>query len=64
MSLVIIHLSDIHIKSDHDPILKESDNIASCAFASLADASHLILMVSGDIAFSVVCGCNAFASSC
>lgn len=52
MTAVILHLSDIHIKSSHDPILKRANNIAVCTFSSLPSASSVFIVVSGDIAFS------------
>lgn len=52
MTAVILHLSDIHIKSANDPILKRAKNIAACVFSSLPSASKVFVVVSGDIAFS------------
>ena len=52
MTAVILHLSDIHIRSKSDPILSRAQEIASCTFSSLQDASHLFVVISGDIAFS------------
>ena len=52
MTAVILHLSDIHIKSPQDPILKRAKNIAACMFSSLPSASRVFIVVSGDIAFS------------
>ncbi len=52
MTAVVLHLSDIHIKSDSDPILKKGKDIAACVFSSLPCASHVFIAVSGDIAFS------------
>lgn len=52
MSAIIIHLSDIHIKSDKDPILKRAPEIARATFAALPNASAVLIVVSGDIAFS------------
>lgn len=52
MTAVILHLSDIHIKSAKDPILKRAQSIAACVFSSLPSASKLFVVVSGDIAFS------------
>ena len=52
MTAVLLHLSDIHIKTSNDPILKRSESIASCVFSSLPLASHLFIIVSGDVAFS------------
>lgn len=52
MTAVLLHLSDIHIKTTNDPILKRGENIAACVFPSLPLASHLFIVVSGDVAFS------------
>ena len=52
MSVVLLHLSDIHIKSDNDPILDRGLAIAACTFSSLPFASHVFIVVTGDIAFS------------
>lgn len=52
MTAVILHLSDIHIKSAKDPILKRAKCIAACVFSSLPSASKVFVVVSGDIAFS------------
>ncbi len=52
MTAVILHLSDIHIKSHRDPILGRAKDIASCTYASLPSASHLFIVVSGDVAHS------------
>lgn len=52
MTAVILHLSDVHIKSAKDPILKRAKSIAACVFSSLPSASKVFIVVSGDIAFS------------
>ena len=52
MTILVVHLSDIHIQSASDPILSEAATIASCTYSSLADASHVFIAISGDIAFS------------
>lgn len=52
MTAVLLHLSDIHIKTPNDPILKRGESIAACLFSSLHSASHLFIAVSGDVAFS------------
>ncbi|MBX3671246.1 MAG: metallophosphoesterase [Rhodocyclaceae bacterium] len=52
MTAVILHLSDVHIKSVKDPILKRAKSIAACVFSSLPSASKVFIVVSGDIAFS------------
>lgn len=52
MSLVIIHLSDIHIKAETDEILEKSKSIARSVFNHLKDSSVVVILVSGDITFS------------
>ena len=52
MELVILHLSDIHIKSDSDHILNRGEMIARSVFPYLPDCEHLVILISGDIAFS------------
>lgn len=52
MAAVILHLSDIHIKTDKDWVLDKASQIAACTFSSLHDATVVFIVVSGDIAFS------------
>jgi 3',5'-cyclic AMP phosphodiesterase CpdA len=52
MTVLILHLSDIHIRGDKDPILKQGDRIAACTFAALPEATAVFVAVTGDIAYS------------
>lgn len=52
MPAVVLHLSDIHIKSSQDPILKRGARIAACVNSVLPSATHVFIVVSGDVAFS------------
>jgi calcineurin-like phosphoesterase family protein len=52
MTAAILHLSDIHIKTARDPILGKAQAIAACIYSSLPLASHVFIVISGDIAFS------------
>lgn len=52
MTAVILHLSDIHIKTAKDPILQRGNSIAAATFAYLPAASHVFIVCSGDIAYS------------
>lgn len=52
MSIVLLHLSDIHIRSAQDPILTKGNLIAACTFSDLPEASTVFVIASGDIAFS------------
>jgi len=48
----LIHLSDIHISSEDDPILSRVSEMVSAIQAAALSATHLLVVVSGDIAFS------------
>lgn len=52
MKVVLLHLSDIHIKGDSDPILEEHLSIARTLYSQLDNDTHVIILISGDIAFS------------
>ena len=52
MTALVLHLSDIHIKTAKDPILNRSQEIAASVTPSLPGATHVFIVVSGDIAFS------------
>lgn len=52
MRVLIVHLSDIHIRGADDPVLSRVQEIGAAASSRAADASHVLLAVSGDIAFS------------
>lgn len=52
MTAVVLHISDIHIRSEKDWILDKAVNIADCTYSSLPEASVVFIVVSGDIAFS------------
>jgi metallophosphoesterase superfamily enzyme len=52
MSLLILHLSDLHIKDEKDDILNKSTHIAQSAFSGLRQASVCLIIVTGDLAYS------------
>lgn len=52
MTAVLLHLSDIHIKTAKDPVLRRGADIAACLYSVLPEASHIFLVISGDVAFS------------
>ena len=52
MTVVLLHLSDIHIKAEKDPILKRATDIAACVYSMLPAAAQVFIVVSGDIAFA------------
>jgi hypothetical protein len=51
MTAVVLHLSDIHIRSSKDLILKRAKSIAACTYAHLPEATHAFIVISGDIAY-------------
>ena len=50
--LLIIHLSDIHISSADDAILKRPKDLARAAFSQLPQVDKVLIAISGDIAWS------------
>ena len=50
--LLIIHLSDIHICSADDAILKRPKDLARAAFSQLPQVDKVLIAISGDIAWS------------
>ena len=50
--LLFLHLSDIHINSNEDAILRRSLAIASTTFQLLPEIHTVIIVISGDIAWS------------
>ena len=52
MKILLIHLSDIHLKSTSDPILARAKSVAATANSRIHSASAVFIVISGDIAFS------------
>lgn len=52
MKLTVLHLSDIHIKKAEDLVLSRAQNIAETTYKFLPDTDAVLLLFSGDIAFS------------
>lgn len=52
MNLLILHLSDIHIKTAQDEILRRADSIGRTTFQNLPTADGVVILITGDIAFS------------
>lgn len=52
MCLLVLHISDMHIKNDKDQILNYSKEIAACTYSRLPIAELVVIVVSGDIAYS------------
>jgi hypothetical protein len=50
MTLLILHLSDIHIKEKNDSILSRSEQIASALNPYLSKSVTVVILVSGDVA--------------
>lgn len=50
--ILFLHLSDIHIKNEEDEILSRTLAIASTTFQRLPEIHTIIIIVSGDIAWS------------
>lgn len=50
--LMLLHLSDIHIKTSSDAILARAPNIASATFPRLPEVHTVAVVISGDIAYS------------
>ncbi len=56
MRVLLIHLSDIHVRSDADPILGRAEQIASAVQDLDLNLTAAIVAVSGDLAYS---GCES-----
>ena len=52
MRLLVVHLSDIHIKAEDDPVLSRVQRISEAVESRRADADAVVIVVTGDIAFS------------
>jgi hypothetical protein len=52
MSILLIHLSDIHIQDKSDSIVKRSNEIAATTFSVLPNAEAVFIVISGDVAQS------------
>ena len=54
MKLLLLHLSDIHLKDHHDknPILDRIANISTAVFSAETSPFACFVVVTGDIAFS------------
>lgn len=52
MTAVILHLSDIHIKTNADEITKQGSAIAAATYPHLPSASHIFIICTGDVAYS------------
>lgn len=50
--IMFLHLSDIHLRSESDEILKRTNEIASATFHRLHEVQTLAIVLSGDIAWS------------
>lgn len=52
MKLLLLHLSDIHIKNNTNPALDRYKEIGSTLFAVIPEVSALFIVITGDIAYS------------
>jgi calcineurin-like phosphoesterase family protein len=53
MKIIILHLSDVHIKtSRHNPVLSRAQQIAAAVVGHASDADACFVATTGDIAFS------------
>ena len=52
MKLTILHLSDIHIRNSGDFVLTRAKNISESMYKYRSSADSILLLLSGDVAFS------------
>lgn len=52
MSLSIVHISDIHLRDERDIILKRIDQLKTACASAVGYNGDVVILVSGDIAFS------------
>lgn len=52
MTILLIHFSDIHIRTDEDPILGRVSAIANVLKEKLTECNDVFAVISGDIAYS------------
>jgi hypothetical protein len=52
MKILLLHLSDIHLKTRTDPVLSQIDAIARTANSRIRSAEAVYVVVSGDISYS------------
>lgn len=52
MKLLMLHLSDIHIKNSTNPALDRYKEIGATLFSVIPDAEALFIVITGDIAYS------------
>lgn len=50
--ILILHVSDIHIKEETDAILDRASSIASTTYRRLPEISAIVIVITGDIAFA------------
>lgn len=52
MNLLVLHLSDIHVHSNQDEVLKRGEAIGRATFKDLSLADAVAVLITGDIAYS------------
>lgn len=52
MNIVLVHLSDMHLRTSKDRILENAGKIGAAAFAACRSAEEIFVVLSGDVAYS------------
>jgi 3',5'-cyclic AMP phosphodiesterase CpdA len=52
LQILLLHLSDLHIRSDHDAILSRASQIKAACHGIAPNATACVIVLSGDIAYS------------
>jgi len=52
MEIALLHLTDIHIKTGNEPVLKRVKEIKGALHQGAPNVSACIVVISGDVAFS------------
>lgn len=51
MNICVIHISDIHIKSNDTQLIGEAQKIAAKAFSQYRDSEYCLIAITGDVAY-------------
>jgi hypothetical protein len=52
MQILLVHLTDIHVRTGHDGILSRAEDIKLACHSAAPNAAGCVIVLSGDIAFS------------
>jgi hypothetical protein len=52
MKIMLIQLSDIHVESGSDDILRVAEDLAAAVYPCVPNTGHIFILLTGDIAFS------------